>query len=160
MLTIIRVFENEFSDFSAILDKDVQEVEEYIPSAINDQIIDHTYDYYAAGADSNSLVIGGEDKEHFLAIVNGWNQAICDAAVRAVDKWRTGGNMVGEHEFSLSEARRALEEADDIFTPTGTHCVIGTYDNLHTMLSEDELADMNANPHHYAIIDVTFKYNS
>lgn len=159
MLTVIRVIENEYSDFSAILGKTIEEVAECVPAIINDQILDSKTDYWAVCADPESLVLGQENRKDFLSIVNSWNREIRDAAVSAVNKWRAGGTAVGEHTFGVTDARRALEEADDIFIPTGTHCIIGPYDNLHTVLSEDELEDMNANPDHYAIIDISFKYN-
>lgn len=156
--TIIRVIESEFSFFPGVLDSDTKKAEQYLPGAMNDMLLDSDGRYMAEKS-AIIRVIGRDDPEEFIKVVRSWNQEIHDEAVRAVDKWRNNfGSEEEEHKFDLTEARRALDEADDIFTPSGSHCVIGAYDDIHTLLYDFELEDMVSHPDHYAIVEVEFQY--
>lgn len=106
---------------------------------------------------SDSVIFGATNPIRFLAMVQDWNEAIRRNAITNVKMWlQHSANLNNQFTYG---AKNWMAEADDMFTPSGFHCIISKehgYDRLHTVLSNEQMQEMCKNPQNYIIANVTF----
>lgn len=160
MKTIIKVKTTNFYDFSKLPEivQNGECIDEWLPARFNDQVLDLAdVSYFAKGAD-DEVLLGSVSPEEFLSTINSWNEEIRRHAIAMVKKWVDNGAPLNDVSSS-TEACVAMQEADDEVTTLGYHCVLGTYGELHTVLSDEMLAEMRERPEDYAIVDLYFDYD-
>lgn len=102
---------------------------------------------------SDSVIFGATNSIRFLAMVQDWNEAIRRNAITNVKMWLQ--HSAGLNNQFTYGAKNWMAEADDMFTPSGFHCVISK-GYLHTVLSNEQVQEMCKNPQNYIIASVTF----
>lgn len=102
---------------------------------------------------SDSVIFGATNPISFLAMVQDWNEAIRRNAITNVKMWLQ--HSAGLNNQFTYGAKNWMAEADDMFTPSGFHCVISK-GYLHTVLSNEQVQEMCKNPQNYIIASVTF----
>lgn len=124
-------------------------------AALIKALVEKTSSAYASYVHSVSdcVIFGATDPVKFMAMVQDWNNAIRRNAITNVKMWLQ--HSAGLNNQFTYGAKNWMAEADDMFTPSGFHCVISK-GYLHTVLSNEQVQEMCKNPKNYIIADVTF----
>lgn len=124
-------------------------------AALIKALVEKTSSAYASYVRSVSdcVIFGATDPVKFMAMVQDWNNAIRRNAITNVKMWLQ--HSAGLNNQFTYGAKNWMAEADDMFTPSGFHCVISK-GYLHTVLSNEQVQEMCKNPKNYIIADVTF----
>lgn len=106
---------------------------------------------------SDYVIFGATDPVKFMAMVQDWNNTIRRNAITNVNMWLQ--HSAGLNNQFTYGAKNWMAEADNMFTPSGFHCVISKergHEYLHTVLSDEQVQEMCKNPQNYIIANVTF----
>lgn len=160
MKTIIKVKTTNFYDFSKLPEivQNGEHIDDLIIGAFSEIRNISQTQYLVIEPGRQQALLGSVSPEEFLSTINSWNEEIRRHAIAMVKKWVDNGAPLNDVSSS-TEACVAMQEADDEFTTLGYHCVLGTYGELHTVLSDEMLAEMREHPEDYAIVDLYFDYD-
>lgn len=161
MFTVINLKKTHFYDFSALPEmiKNGEPIADWLASKFNDEVLNDNLPYFVKESADVEVILGCDDPTTFVEEINQWNKGIKENAMKCMKKWTEDGCPLGDDVSSSTPARVAMQEADDEFTTLGYHCVVGQYGELHTVLTDDEMAEMREHPEDYAIVDLYFAYD-